>query len=123
MGDDGDGGTDSLDGMVSSRIVGASASVNFLCTIKSRRWRALETMCITLWSPPHEWVNVSSGTGLPGSSGQRAVKWSCVLLVVSFLLLFCFVFFICFQHIPRSPNKNYGKPAEVSGCLSVPGSV
>ena len=40
-GDDGGGGTDSLDGMASRQIVGASASVIFPCTIKCRRWRAV----------------------------------------------------------------------------------
>ena len=35
------GGTDSLDGVVSRQIVGASASVIFSYTIKSRRWRAI----------------------------------------------------------------------------------
>jgi len=33
--------TDSPDGMASRRIVGASASVIFPCTIKSRRWQAV----------------------------------------------------------------------------------
>jgi len=28
-----------------------------------------------------EWVNVSSGTGLPGSPGQKAVKRLCVCVV------------------------------------------
>ena len=37
MGDDGGGGTDSLDGVSSRRIAGAI----FPCTIKSRRWRAV----------------------------------------------------------------------------------
>ena len=41
MGDDGCGGTDSPDGVVSSGIVGASASVMFPCNIESRRWRAV----------------------------------------------------------------------------------
>jgi len=40
--DDGGGwGPDSLDGVVSRQIVGASASVIFSYTIKSRRWRAI----------------------------------------------------------------------------------
>jgi len=37
--DDGGGGTNSLDGVASRRIVGASASIVFPCT---RRWRAME---------------------------------------------------------------------------------
>jgi len=41
MGGDGFEGTDSLDGVVSRRIVGVSASVIFPCTIKSRRWQAV----------------------------------------------------------------------------------
>jgi len=41
MGDDGGWGTDSPDGVASRRIVGASASVIFPCTIKSRRWQAV----------------------------------------------------------------------------------
>jgi len=41
MGDDGGGGTDRTDGVVSRQIVGASASAIFPCTIKSRRWRAV----------------------------------------------------------------------------------
>jgi len=41
MGDDESGGTRSLDGVAFRRIVGASASVIFLCTIKARRWRAI----------------------------------------------------------------------------------
>ena len=41
LGDDGGGGTDSLDGVASRWIVGASASVIFPCTIQSRRWRAV----------------------------------------------------------------------------------
>ena len=41
MGDDGGGGTDSPDGVASRRIIGASASVIFPCTIKSRRWRSI----------------------------------------------------------------------------------
>jgi len=41
MGDDGGGGTDSPDGVASIRIVGASASVIFPCTIKSRIWQAV----------------------------------------------------------------------------------
>jgi len=40
MGDDRVGGTDRPYGVASRRIVGASASVIFPCTIKSRRWRA-----------------------------------------------------------------------------------
>ena len=39
--DDGDGGTDSPDGVASRWIVSASASVIFPCTMKSRRWRAV----------------------------------------------------------------------------------
>jgi len=38
VGDDGGGDTDSLDGVASRWIVGASASVIFPCTIESRRW-------------------------------------------------------------------------------------
>ena len=38
---DGGGGTGSPDGVSSRRIVGASASVIFPCSIKSRRWRAI----------------------------------------------------------------------------------
>ena len=41
MGDDGGWGTDSPDGVASRRIVSASASVIFPCTIKSRRWQAV----------------------------------------------------------------------------------
>jgi len=41
MGDDGAGGTDSLDGVASRWTVGASASVLSPCTIKSRTWRAI----------------------------------------------------------------------------------
>jgi len=41
MGDDGGRGTDSPDGVASGLIVGASASVIFPCTIKSRRWLAI----------------------------------------------------------------------------------
>jgi len=41
MGDDGGGGTDSLDWVASKRIVGACASVIFPCTIKSRRRQAV----------------------------------------------------------------------------------
>jgi len=40
MGNDGGGGIDSLDGVASSWIVGASASI-VPSTIKSRRWRAI----------------------------------------------------------------------------------
>jgi len=36
MGDDGGGGTNSPDGVVSRQIVGSAASVVFPCTIKSR---------------------------------------------------------------------------------------
>jgi len=38
MGDDGGEGTDSPDGVEYRQIDGASASVIFPCTIKSRRW-------------------------------------------------------------------------------------
>ena len=41
MGDDEGRGTDSADGVASRRIVSASASVIFPCTINSRRWRAV----------------------------------------------------------------------------------
>ena len=41
LGDDGGGETDSLDGVAFRRIGGASASVIFHCTIKSRRWQAV----------------------------------------------------------------------------------
>ena len=41
MGDDGGGGTDSPDGVASRWIVGASVSVIFPCSIKSRRWQAV----------------------------------------------------------------------------------
>jgi len=40
-GDDGGRGSDSPDGVASGWIIGASGSVIFPCTIKSRRWRAL----------------------------------------------------------------------------------
>jgi len=47
--------------VASRRIVGASASVIFPCTIKSRRWQAIERMGITSWAPIHaytsRWVN------------------------------------------------------------------
>ena len=39
--DDGGGGIDSLDGLASRWIVGVSASVIFLCTMKFRRWQAV----------------------------------------------------------------------------------
>ena len=35
----------------------------------------------------------------------------------------CFSFCVCIQHVPKSVNKIYGNSAEVSGCLSVPGSM
>jgi len=41
MGEYGGGSVDSLDGMASRWIVGASASVIFPSTIKSRRWRTI----------------------------------------------------------------------------------
>jgi len=41
MADDGGGGTDSPDEVVSKWIIGSSASVIFPCTIKSRRWREI----------------------------------------------------------------------------------
>jgi len=41
MGECGGAGIDSVDGVASRRIVGASASVIFSRTIKSRRWRAI----------------------------------------------------------------------------------
>jgi len=41
MGNDGGGGIDSLNEMVSRQIVTVSASVIFPCTIKSSRWRAV----------------------------------------------------------------------------------
>ena len=41
MGDDRDGGMDSLDGVASRWIVGVSASVIFRCTTESRRWLAI----------------------------------------------------------------------------------
>ena len=55
MGDDGGGGTDSLDGVSSRRIVGASASVIFPCTIKSRRWRAVME-AVAKGCTPMQWV-------------------------------------------------------------------
>jgi len=41
MGDDGGGGTDSPDGVVSRWFVSAPALVFFPCAIKSQRWRAV----------------------------------------------------------------------------------
>jgi len=41
MRDNGGGGHNSQDGVVSRRIISASASVIFTCTTKSRRWRAV----------------------------------------------------------------------------------
>ena len=40
-GDGGSGGTDSPDGVASRQFVGASASVIFPCTIKSKSWQAV----------------------------------------------------------------------------------
>ena len=55
LGNDG-GSTNSPDGVASTRIVGASASFIFPCTIKSRRWQIImeevdkgcSTFCITV---------------------------------------------------------------------------
>jgi len=52
-------GTDSPDGLTSSGIVSAFASVIFPLLHKTQK-----TACITPWAPPHEWVNVSCGTEL-----------------------------------------------------------
>ena len=41
MGIGGDGGNDSVDGVASRWIVGASVSVIFSCTVKPRRWQAI----------------------------------------------------------------------------------
>jgi len=60
MGDDGGGSLVSPDGVATIQIVGVSASVIFLCTIKSRR--------SFLLAPAN-----------PGSSGKMAVKWLSVV--------------------------------------------
>ena len=57
MGDDGGGAPIVRMGVASRWIAGASASVIFPWTIKSRRWRATERMGITLWAPTHAYTN------------------------------------------------------------------
>ena len=56
-GDDGGGGTESTDRVVSSQTVGASALLSSPCTIKPR-----DGMYHPMGAP-HKWVNVSSGNG------------------------------------------------------------
>jgi len=60
-GDDGGGVNDSPDRVASSRIDGACASDIFRLHHKTQKMA-----CITPWASPHEWLNVSSGTGSPG---------------------------------------------------------
>ena len=48
-----------------------------------------------------EWIDVSSGTGSPGSPGQRAVKRSCVCVCVVVVVVIKFA--VCsYRHIKRS---------------------
>ena len=60
MGGYGGRGAVSSDRVVSTRTVGASASIIFPCSTKSRRlsrWRAIIFLGMTPWAPPHAYVN------------------------------------------------------------------
>ena len=87
MRDDGGGSLIShgtADGVAPIRIVGASASVIFRCTIKSRRF--------------------FSGTGSPGSPGKRAVNCLCVFqsVLIYAIVFLCCLLFLCY--IPRQES-------------------
>ena len=86
--DDGGGGTDSPDRVASSRTVGASVPS---CTIKTRRWHL---------SPRGTWGD----KWVLGSSGQRAVKWLLLLLLLCSLLLYVRIYLERGRHLWYQPN-------------------